>query len=1035
MGYAHHVGRVGALAVALGIGTAIVASPGVVWAEPADSGSSSGVDSQTGHADTDAPADDSTQSIDDSDDKSSPDPEDEPESEDEDEDPASEPSDGEAVNGEPEETPPARKRDSYGSKHATTAAEREPQSSADDDEGNDHEAEAESAAAGADEPEAVDSAPVHVDVDEPTTGSVSLDDPADETAEVEDLDPPASLPTAVLKTLFSPLSSQHSGDGPAAPVESPLLWTVLAFARRQFGEQKTEIGKTVEPDGTAELVEPDDNSAPMPTGWTENGPGFFTGSISGRVTATDPDGDRLTYSGSTTNDKGRVTVLSTGRFVYTPTAAARHAAAADDATDEQKVNTFTVTITDSAGNTATQVVALNISPTNAVPFGARARAGAPSLTNGKVIVTVSASDFDRDTLTFTGPTSTGKGEMVDNGDGTFTYTPTAAAREAAGAPGAPASAKIDTLSFTVSDGHGGTRTATVDVAVAPVAEASASAPGKAAGPVVVSANGTIYQVTYDVDPTTKLPTATRVSILDEDGQVLKTTGTIAGSPREQAPAVVRADGSLVLATYKESTNRSTISIVDGSGTVKTVGTVIGQPSGPMEVAPNGAVFLQTRQYSQSGDRLVRISATNGLRTYQLGTAGGTLAVAPDGSAYLVAVSSLGASLVAVGPNGNSRRVSLPSGTSAPESVVIGEDGRGYLTVARTLFGNTVTRVYTFTGTSSTVREIAGGPVRNEVVTADGIYQATYDESTGKSYISRITAGTIETSDPIDGFVINEISITPDGTVYAAIRNLTTQVDSVAVVSSDGGVSTIVIPGSIVATVPGVSNVAGDVANPNVDDNGYVAYTSGGTTYVAVLNPDGTIARTVALPAGATVRNPVIFAPDGTPYQVIQYRDSGGKVTSQAVLALSNDAVTPTLAGGPLLPNYESLQFGPDGTAYLVTVAEGAPTYHFLGFDGSGATVVSLDVAGFLVPQQSNYVYDQAALAFGADGTAYATFNDGVWALTSSGASKVLDLDLGLGATVTPVAFGPDGTPLVTVSELVGDQYVTTVKTFTPPTVL
>ena len=41
MGYATHIGRVGALAVALGIGAAVANTPGVAWAEPTrQSGSS-----------------------------------------------------------------------------------------------------------------------------------------------------------------------------------------------------------------------------------------------------------------------------------------------------------------------------------------------------------------------------------------------------------------------------------------------------------------------------------------------------------------------------------------------------------------------------------------------------------------------------------------------------------------------------------------------------------------------------------------------------------------------------------------------------------------------------------------------------------------------------------------------------------------------------------------------------------------------------------------------------------------------------------
>ena len=1068
MAKANCVGRVGALAVALGIGTAVVVSPGVAWAQPGSDTSSGGADKTRESSQDSTPSNDSTGDADspesgdtdnsdhteaedtgdadesDGSESESDDTESDTDTDDEsgdieepsDDGPGDDDSDDDP-DSEAETSKPRKQSDRDTRPHAPSERV-EPSSDAESDDGDKPDTDQKATvsedtvaepppARGEEEPEAA------------MPGSVA------ESAGVADddvaADLPSTSPAAVITTLLAPFVSPHGTDNPAAPIESPLLWAVLAFARRQFGQQRDEISQSGAQVGTTELVEAVDNAAPVPGEVTHGGPGFFTGSVSGRVTATDPDGDRLTFTGSTTTDKGKVTVLSSGRFIYSPTAAARHAAAADDATDADKVNTFTVTITDTAGNTATQLVTLDISPTNAVPFGARARAGAGNLGTGSVIVTVSAFDFDRDTLSFSGSPTTDKGTLVDNGNGTFTYTPTAAAREAASEPGAPADARTDTLTFTVSDGHGGVRTASVTVDVTPVIEVGASTPGRAAGPVIVSSNGTVYQVVYDVDPTTMLPTRTRVSILDENGQVLRTTSDIVGAPREQAPAVVRPDGSLVLTTYRESTNTTVISIVDGFGAVKKAGTVIGQASAPLQVTSNGTVFLQTRQFSQSGDRLVRLSTTNGVRVYSLGVAGGAPAIAPDGSAYVVAESPLFGipSLLAVGPSGNARRVSLPLGAVASDDAVIGPDGRAYVMVGRqSLSGGDVTRVYTFTGTSSTIREISGGPVRETVVTADGVYQATYDEATGRSYISRISADTITTSDPMDGFVINAITVTPTGTVYVAVRDFSSLVDSVAVVSSDGEVDTVAIPGSIVLVTPSVPSAGGSVGNPNAGENGYVAYTDSGTTYLAVVGPDGSITRTVALPDGGVVTNPVSVSPDGAVYQVVQFRDAQGRVASQALLTLSNDAVTTAIPGSPLQPNYESIEFGPDGTAYLVTVESATFTYHFLGIDEGGATVVTLDATGPLVPQQSNYVFDQAALAFGADGTAYATLlgaDAGVWALSSQGAMKVLDVDLGPGGTLEPVAFGADGTPYVTVTQRVGDRYVTTVQTFTPPTVL
>ncbi|MGP4053867.1 Ig-like domain-containing protein [Mycobacterium sp. 4D054] len=1033
MDHARFVGRVGALAVALGIGAATVALPGMASADAGDDTSSTSAE----HAKADDTKGDSASGAGDSTDggiDADVNPEDDADEQD------SVPED----DADDEEPTGVEKRGSYGSNR-----------SEDDLKGSDpDDVQPDETESGSGD---LHTEPVPAaDDDQPDDGEGTGVEPSPEPGPAADEVPPEPLvdvsrdarepdkartPTSssVVTALFAPQSSD--GSAPAAPVESPLLWTLLAFARRQFGQPRTELGDSGSPTDTTGLVDGGAGAVPQPAEVTTRDPGVFTGSVGGRVKATDPDGGWLTYSGSAGTEKGRVAVTPWGTFRYTPSAAARHAAAADGATAEDRTDSFTVTVKDAAGGAVEVPVTVNILPRNADPFGARARAGNPSLTTGTTIVRVSAYDFDRDALSITGPLSTDKGELVDNGDGTFTYTPTAAAREAAGTPGAPADAGIDSLTFTISDGHGGTLTATVDVVVTAYVDASESTPGRAAGPVLISSNGTIYQVTHDVDATNR-PIRTRVSILDEDGQVLKTTDVIAGYPVEQALPVVRPDGTLLVTTYKESSNTSTISLVDGQGVVKTVGTVIGQPSAPMVVAPNGAVFFPTRQFpSGSGDRLIRVSAAGWPRVYQLGVAADTPSVAPDGSVYIVSRSFGVTSVLAVGPGGNSRRVSLPSGADTVNDVVIGQDGRGYLTVERNFFGTKTTRVYTFTGTSNTVREIPGTPDGAKVITADGVYQYTFDESTGKSYISRITADAIETSDPLDGRVINPISVTPDGTVYVSVRNAATGTDSVAIISSTGEVITVEVPGTVVPVLPSVSPVLGGYdANPNAGDNGYVVYESGGVRYLAVVNPDGTIVRTMTLPAGTTVATPVEFGPDGAAYQVIETRDEQGRVTSRAVLALATDTVTPALPGNPLRPNFPALQFGSDGSGVLITVESGQSPfeYHFLRFDQDGATIATADLAGFPQAAEQDYVFWQEEVVFGPDGTPYVTLtgaDQGVWALTSTGPVKVLDLDLGPGELVEPVKFGPDGAAYVTVSERVDGAFVTTVRTFTPLTEL
>ena len=65
-----------------------------------------------------------------------------------------------------------------------------------------------------------------------------------------------------------------------------------------------------------------------------------TGSLTGTVTASDPNGDALSYS-ATTSAKGAVSITAAGVFTYTPTATARH--------DSAKVGAATSATTDGDG--------------------------------------------------------------------------------------------------------------------------------------------------------------------------------------------------------------------------------------------------------------------------------------------------------------------------------------------------------------------------------------------------------------------------------------------------------------------------------------------------------------------------------------------------------------------------------------------------------------------------------------------------------------------------------------------------------------
>ena len=86
-----------------------------------------------------------------------------------------------------------------------------------------------------------------------------------------------------------------------------------------------------------------------------------TGTIAGTVSATDADGDSLTYTAPATIPKGTVTVNPTsGVFSFTPTPVARRAAATAAAGATAKTASFTVSVTDGYGGTAAVPVRVKV---------------------------------------------------------------------------------------------------------------------------------------------------------------------------------------------------------------------------------------------------------------------------------------------------------------------------------------------------------------------------------------------------------------------------------------------------------------------------------------------------------------------------------------------------------------------------------------------------------------------------------------------------------------------------------------------------
>lgn len=298
-----------------------------------------------------------------------------------------------------------------------------------------------------------------------------------------------------------------------------------------------------------------------------------SGAVTGRVTVSDSDGDSLGFAGMTTG-KGSVVVNSDGTFTYTPTSAARHAAASITAGAIDLVDSFVITITDGHGATVAVPIEVAVKPANAAPVAGATMvedAGNNTTVVGKVV----ATDSDGDTITYTGPSATPKGSVVVSPDGTFSYTPTSAAVHAAASASAPASAKTDSFVITGTDGHGGTVTIPVSVAIRPANSApvvTGSTPGAPNASGVVT--GVVTAVDADGDGLTYSGSATTT----KGSVVVNPAGTYTYTPTLSARHAASAVGALAFDTF-------TVSISDGHGAVVPV--VITVQIAPLNSAPNG----------------------------------------------------------------------------------------------------------------------------------------------------------------------------------------------------------------------------------------------------------------------------------------------------------------------------------------------------------------------------------------------------------------------------------------------------------------
>jgi VCBS repeat-containing protein len=273
-------------------------------------------------------------------------------------------------------------------------------------------------------------------------------------------------------------------------------------------------------------------------------PNPANGAVTGKITVTDDDGDTVTFAGPGTTDRGAVVVAPDGTFVYTPTAESRQAATSLF----KRSDRFTITVNDGHGGLRTVTVSVKIAPPGANKAPAVSNPGfvlngfgdADGLVEGYVEV----RDPEGFALTYglgSGVAANVGTVTVDAGTGRFVFIPTQAARESAhGTPGE------DTVRFTVTASDGAAvASVEVTVPISPKAPAATdtlkSGQWLEVGKYLQSANGR-YRLYMQGDGNL---------VLYDEAQNHKALWASGTNGRPGAAAVMQGDGNLVV--YQGST--------------------------------------------------------------------------------------------------------------------------------------------------------------------------------------------------------------------------------------------------------------------------------------------------------------------------------------------------------------------------------------------------------------------------------------------------------------------------------------------------
>ena len=288
---------------------------------------------------------------------------------------------------------------------------------------------------------------------------------------------------------------------------------------------------------------------------------------------TDVDGDTLTIASVGAADHGTV-VNNITDVTYSPDP------------NYNGLDSFTYTIDDSHGGTATATVNVTITAVNDAPLAVDDTPASIAEDAGATPIDVLANDTDTDldTLTITGVTQGARGTVaITNSGADLTYTPN---------PNANGS---DSFTYTISDGNGGADTATVNIAIGAVND-----------PPVAGVDA----VTVTEDQSSAAP----INVLANDTDVENDTLTVTSTSTAAKGAVAITGGGTGV-TYKPNANAygsDSFTYTVSDGVVSTIGTVnvTITPANDPPNAVNDGVPTPFKVYVHAGAKAIPVLAND-----------------------------------------------------------------------------------------------------------------------------------------------------------------------------------------------------------------------------------------------------------------------------------------------------------------------------------------------------------------------------------------------------------------------------------------